>query len=122
MGGTKCQKISKHRKQNSKMWNLQNLIFLIIILPIVNSLECYVCNDQDGNTEKCLRTIKTCDHSHDRCLSIIRWSTTPYWSQGAEKQYYFRKDAQQKKNVTEKSKQTCPYAITFGMKIGNVQN
>jgi len=34
----------------------------------------------------------------------------------------FRKDAQQKKNVTEKSKQTCPYAITFGMKIGNVQN
>ena len=84
------------------MWNLQNLILLIIILPIgkllqslikrlitfnnfvpilVNSLECYVCNDQDGNTEKCLRTIKTCDHSHDRCLSIIRWSTTPYWSQ-----------------------------------------
>ena len=34
----------------------------------------------------------------------------------------FQKDAQQKKNVTEKSKQTCPYAITFGMKIGNVQN
>merc|ERR1712004_203910 len=91
MGGTKCQKISKHRKQNSKMWNLQYLIFLIIILPIVNSLECYVCNDQDGNTEKCLRTIKTCEHEHDRCLSIIRWSTTPYWSQGAEKQYYVSK-------------------------------
>ena len=74
-------------------------------------MECYVCNDQDGNTEKCLRTIKTCDHSHDRCLSIIRWSTTPYWSQvtsrnwpylankiwfhlffqGAEKQYYVSK-------------------------------
>ena len=44
-------------------------------------LECYVCKDQDGNTDKCLRTIRTCEHEHDRCLSIIRWSTTPYWSQ-----------------------------------------
>ena len=47
----------------------------------VCGLECYVCNDQDGNVDKCLRTIRTCEHQQDRCLSIIRWSTTPYWSQ-----------------------------------------
>ena len=45
------------------------------------SLECYVCDNQDGNTDKCLNTIKTCEQEDDRCLSIIRWSTTPYWSQ-----------------------------------------
>ena len=26
-------------------------------------------------------TIKTCEYEQHRCLSIIRWSTTPYWSQ-----------------------------------------
>ena len=48
---------------------------------VVLSLECYVCDNQDGNTDKCLNTIKTCEQEDDRCLSIIRWSTTPYWSQ-----------------------------------------
>lgn len=26
-----------------------------------------------------------------RCLSTIRWSTTPYWTEGARKQYYITK-------------------------------
>ena len=47
----------------------------------VTGLECYVCDNQDDNVSKCLKTIKTCEHHHDRCLSIVRWSTTPYWSQ-----------------------------------------
>ena len=50
-----------------------------------------MCKDQDGNKEKCLRTIKTCEYEEDRCLSEIFWSTTPYWTQGAEKQYYVSK-------------------------------
>ncbi len=45
------------------------------------TLECYVCHDQDGNTAKCLKTIRTCEQEEDRCLSEIRWSTEPYWSQ-----------------------------------------
>ncbi len=50
-----------------------------------------MCNEQDGNTAKCLKTIRTCEQRQDRCLSEIRWSTEPYWSQGAEKQYYVSK-------------------------------
>eukprot|EP00092_Neocalanus_flemingeri_P020958 GFUD01022708.1.p1 GENE.GFUD01022708.1~~GFUD01022708.1.p1 ORF type:complete len:146 (+),score=25.26 GFUD01022708.1:81-518(+) len=61
------------------------------LITCVSSLECYVCDKQDGNTEKCLKTIKTCEYEEDRCLSEIRWSTTPYWTQGAEKQYYVSK-------------------------------
>ena len=46
-----------------------------------SGLECYVCHDQDGNHGKCLKTIRTCEPEQDRCLSIIRWSIQPYWSQ-----------------------------------------
>merc|ERR1739848_695635 len=79
---------SYNSKQRMK---LQYLIFITHIVKIVSSLECYVCDDQDGNDDKCIRTIKTCEYQQDRCLSEIRWSTTPYWSQGAEKQYYVSK-------------------------------
>ena len=57
--------------------------FLLLVL----CLECYVCDNQDGNTDKCLNTIKTCEQEDDRCLSIIRWSTTPYWSQVSFKRF-----------------------------------
>merc|ERR1711997_897417 len=67
------------------------LLLLPLLLPAVAGLECYVCDSQDGNTEKCTKTIKTCEYEHDRCLSTITWSTTPYWTQGAEKQYYVSK-------------------------------
>ena len=34
----------------------------------------------------------------------------------------YQSNVPQKPNVIGKSKATCPYVITFGMKIGNVQN
>lgn len=40
-----------------------------------NALECYVCKNQEGNIEKCLNTIKTCEHGEDTCLSEIRWGS-----------------------------------------------
>nr|XP_040577430.1 uncharacterized protein LOC121126187 isoform X2 [Lepeophtheirus salmonis] len=70
------------------------LLYLIIsnvIIGAVHGLECYVCKDQDGNTAKCLKTIRTCEQEQDRCLSTIRWGSFPYWNEGAEKQYYVSK-------------------------------
>ena len=57
------------------------LPLVVLLLPAVSALECYVCDNQDGNTEKCTKTIKTCEYEEDRCLSTITWSTTPYWTQ-----------------------------------------
>lgn len=54
-------------------------------------LECYVCDNQEDNIEKCLNTIKTCEQEEDVCLTEIKWGSTPYWSQGAIKQYYISK-------------------------------
>ncbi|PSN52231.1 hypothetical protein C0J52_14705 [Blattella germanica] len=71
-----------------------SFLFLICILSVIQygiALECYVCTDQERNAEKCLNTIKTCEQGEDVCLSEIKWGSTPYWSQGAEKQYYISK-------------------------------
>merc|ERR1711971_497535 len=90
--GVACfiSKTKQTENMKTKVVLCESLVFFLLI-PIALGLECYVCKDQDGNSDKCLRTIRTCEHEHDRCLSIIRWSTTPYWSQGAEKQYYVSK-------------------------------
>ena len=84
----------------------------------VLSLECYVCDNQDGNTEKCTKTIKTCEFEEDRCLSTIVWSTTPYWTQGAEKQYYVSKrcaDEAQCDLEIKKSMELCHYIWSVEM-------
>lgn len=64
----------------------------------MNCLECYVCENQEDNTEKCVKTIKTCEYNQDVCLTEIKWGSTPYWSQGAKKQYYISKRCS---NITE---------------------
>lgn len=67
----------------------QILFFFLHILG--TALECYVCSNQTDNTEKCLNTIKTCEPGEDVCFSEIRWGSTPYFSQGALKQFYVSK-------------------------------
>ncbi|XP_054258529.1 uncharacterized protein LOC128983309 [Macrosteles quadrilineatus] len=70
---------------------------LLAIANIGYSMECYVCENQDDNTGKCLKTIKTCNPDEDMCLSEIKWGTQPYWSPGAKKQYYISKRCATKK-------------------------
>ncbi|XP_033208076.1 CD59 glycoprotein isoform X2 [Belonocnema kinseyi] len=68
------------------------LVFLFVnFLYSGHALECYVCHNQEGNIEKCLNTIKTCEQGEDVCYSEIKWGSTPYWSQGAKKQFYVSK-------------------------------
>ncbi|KAJ0180421.1 hypothetical protein K1T71_003825 [Dendrolimus kikuchii] len=72
----------------------KHLIFtLTIAIPLtkVLSLECYVCENQEDNNEKCVKTIRACEYNQDVCLTEIKWGSTPYWSQGAKKQYYISK-------------------------------
>lgn len=74
------------------MWQIY-MLFLCSPILIHESagLECYVCNNQEDNKGKCVQTIRTCDYGEDVCLSEISWGTTPYWQQGALKQFYISK-------------------------------
>jgi len=87
--------IQKYLKTRWKM-NLSEMLAIVvfslhIFFSYVSCLECYVCDHQDSNEGKCTKTIKTCEYGEDRCLSIIKWGSTPYYSEGAKKQYYVSK-------------------------------
>lgn len=60
-------------------------MFITCYLSFSHALECYVCTDQEGNKEKCLKSTKICEQHQDTCLTEIKWGSTPYWSQGAKK-------------------------------------
>lgn len=66
----------------------------------VQTLECYVCDNQEDNKGKCIQTIKTCDYGEDVCLMEVAWGSTPYWQQGALKQYYVSKRCSTKDHCT----------------------
>lgn len=79
--------------QYCKLINLQffgSCIYIFSIF-IALALECYVCDKQEKNTDKCTQTIATCNYGEDVCQSEISWGSTPYWQQGALKQYYISK-------------------------------
>ncbi|CAD7090130.1 unnamed protein product [Hermetia illucens] len=89
------------------------LLFTILLSGFlfneVSGLECYVCTNQSNNVEKCLNTIKTCEQGEDTCLTEIRWGSTPYWSEGAPKQYYVSKRCSTKSECAATRKRYMPY-------------
>ncbi|XP_030760932.1 uncharacterized protein LOC115886040 [Sitophilus oryzae] len=66
-------------------------IVLLYLFHQSAALECYVCENQETNEGKCKTTIQTCNYGEDVCLTEISWGSTPYWQQGALKQYYISK-------------------------------
>merc|ERR1711911_466171 len=87
-------------------------LFSVILLSIFEQglgLECYVCTTQTGNTEKCLRTIKTCEPGEDYCLTTIAWGSLPYWTASAEKSYFVSKQCATKELCERTWNETLPY-------------
>nr|XP_046911963.1 uncharacterized protein LOC124492975 [Dermatophagoides farinae] len=58
---------------------------------MVTSYECYVCNNQEDNNGKCIRTVRTCNLDDNSCMTVVRWGSTPYWDPTGQKQYYISK-------------------------------
>lgn len=88
------------------------LFWCIIGLCLINiclGLECYVCDKQKGNDEKCMKTIKVCEPGDDMCLTDFRWGSTPYWELGAPKQYYVSKRCATKNECERERKDRMPY-------------
>lgn len=79
------------------------LFLFLACVPTCFALECYVCTSQDKNNEKCTETIKTCDPTETRCLTEVRWGSTPYWAPSGEKQYYISKHCSTEEHCTNQT-------------------
>ena len=45
---------------------------------VCRSMECYVCTEQEGNDQKCLTTVRTCNQDEDTCMTDIRWGSKSF--------------------------------------------
>ncbi|XP_019878204.1 uncharacterized protein LOC109606075 [Aethina tumida] len=70
---------------------LSTVVLIAVTIQISQALECYVCDNQEVNEGKCTSTIQTCQYGEDTCQTEISWGSTPYWQQGALKQFYISK-------------------------------
>ena len=64
---------------NSGKFNHLLLFSDICLYSIVNSLECYVCEQQEGNNDKCIKTVRMCQRHEDTCATLILWTTPHEW-------------------------------------------
>ncbi|XP_071451040.1 UPAR/Ly6 domain-containing protein cold [Hetaerina americana] len=95
--------------QTPAMFIIPAFLLFLSFSPSCYAFECYVCANQSDNSEKCLKTIKTCEHDQDMCLTEVRWGTEPYWSQGADKQYYISKTCANNETCERVIRKTLPY-------------
>lgn len=42
-------------------------------LHLGNSLECYACENQDSNKDKCIKTSIQCEEHMDMCMTEVKW-------------------------------------------------
>lgn len=70
---------------------LVTLALLSLLPHLSHQLECYVCQNQPDNKNKCAETVKICDLTQDQCLTEVRWGSTPYWSLTEQKQHFISK-------------------------------
>lgn len=81
---------------------------LVTFVPLCSTLECYVCHNQDGNFDKCVKTVQTCNHYEDYCLSEVKWGSLPFWQQGADKMYYISKTCATKQMCEQTMREKMP--------------
>ncbi|XP_052862432.1 uncharacterized protein LOC128269106 [Anopheles cruzii] len=88
---------------------LSCILLITAMMSICDAHECYVCSNQTGNTAKCLNTVKICEQGEDACLTEIRWGSMPYFSLGAQKQFYVSKRCAKKEICQRIRTKHMPY-------------
>ena len=61
--------------------DFENFLFNLV----TNALECYVCEQQEGNDDKCIKTVRMCQRYEDTCATLILWTTPHEWYSIKEK-------------------------------------
>ncbi|KAL5960637.1 hypothetical protein TSMEX_011633 [Taenia solium] len=54
-------------------------------------MECYVCHNQEGNKDKCVKTSMQCLQDEDTCLTNISYTVPPYWEPFGDRKHFLWK-------------------------------
>merc|ERR1719334_1003629 len=81
------------------------LFILSALLPIVSSLECYSCEKQENNKDKCIKTTMQCDQNQDTCMTDIQWGIPPYWRVHGDRVPMITKTCSTNKQCNDKRKE-----------------
>ncbi|XP_005102310.2 prostate stem cell antigen [Aplysia californica] len=65
---------------------------LLSLLGTGLALECYVCQNQMDNKDKCIKTSVQCREEQDTCLTFIEWRAPDFWTPRSEKIHYIHKN------------------------------
>jgi len=77
------------------------LISLFCLIPASFAHECYVCENQESNHDKCVKTTRQCKQSEDSCKTTVVWTVPPEWTRGGftgDRRHYIYKECM---NYTE---------------------
>lgn len=77
------------------------IITILLLAELGSALECYVCQNQEDNKNKCAETVKICEIQQEQCLTEVRWGSTPYWGLTGQKQHYISKRCATKNECNE---------------------
>ncbi|CAH8631921.1 unnamed protein product [Schistosoma haematobium] len=67
------------------------LLFIFGIFKELLSMECYVCRNQEGNKDKCIKTTMQCLEDEHSCITNISYTIPPYWSPMGERTHFLWK-------------------------------
>jgi len=77
------------------------LISILCLVPLCLSNECYVCDNQESNHDKCIKTTRQCKQREDSCKTTVIWTVPPEWTRGGftgDRRHYIFKECM---NYTE---------------------
>ncbi|XP_064646422.1 UPAR/Ly6 domain-containing protein cold-like [Lineus longissimus] len=86
---------------------MDKILVLGVLLAVISgcfALECYVCKDQDGNKDKCVKSTIQCDQHDDTCMTTIRYRVPPFWLPKSDSRRHFVSKTCVKQEVCEETK------------------
>ncbi|TPP55851.1 Low affinity cationic amino acid transporter [Fasciola gigantica] len=74
------------------MWNILLILSALnLFTDKVTSMECYVCHNQEGNKDKCVKTTMQCLEDQLSCITNISYTIPPYWTPLGDRSHFIWK-------------------------------
>uniref|UniRef100_A0A0B6Y8B9 UPAR/Ly6 domain-containing protein n=1 Tax=Arion vulgaris TaxID=1028688 RepID=A0A0B6Y8B9_9EUPU len=73
---------------------MEMYILMLVFANLIGTglcLECYVCQNQPDNKDKCVKTSVQCREDQDTCMTFIEWKAPTFWTPRSEKIQFVHK-------------------------------